>query len=150
MGPQKAATALVRALTFEDSGFYEHYRSIYPRLPAWYQNHFPLRLTRAQRSTLVLGATEFFEPDYQNALVPFLVNYLAKPDPATRIAASEVLAGMPQAALAALPLLQQLTTSPDQDVSRAAQAAIYRITTHPPTGHEGGLPTNFAPHSLTF
>jgi hypothetical protein len=128
MGAQKAAMALVHALARGDSKFYERYRLLHPRLPAWYQQHFPLKLTHQQKVTLVLGATEFFDLDYQKAMVPYLIADLEKPDVAGQVAACELLANMPEAASPALPALKRLTTSPDLSVSRAAQTAINRIT----------------------
>jgi hypothetical protein len=128
MGPRKAATALVHALMLGDSKPYERYRSVYARLPAWYQNRFPLRLTHQQRVTLILGAIEFLDPDYQKAMVPFLVAYLEKPDAPAQVAACELLANMPEAASPAQPTLKRLTTSTEPSVSQAAQTAIDRIT----------------------
>ena len=127
MGPRKAAIALVSALMQQDSQLYERYRMIHPKLPAWYRNWFPLRLTPQQRATLILGSTEFFDADYQKAVVPMLAGYLEKPDPRAQIAACELLAQMPEAAAPALPALTQLTRSPEPSVSQAAQAAIDRI-----------------------
>jgi hypothetical protein len=128
MGPRKAATALVHALMLGDSKLYERYRSVYARLPAWYQNRFSLRLTHQQRITLILGAIEFLDPDYQKAMIPFLVDYLEKPDAHAQVAACELLANLPEAASPALPALTRLTTSAEPSVSQAAQTAIGRIT----------------------
>ena len=127
MGPQKATTALVHALMRDDSKFYRHYRLFYPRLPPWYQNRFPLRLTYQQRVTLVLGSTEFFEPSYQKTMIPFLVAYLEQPDTAGQVAACQLLANMPEAAAPALPGLKRLSSSSDLRVSQAAQTACRRI-----------------------
>ncbi len=127
MGPQKAATALVHALSYRDSPLYARYRVIYPKLPGWYQRRFPLRLTPQQRITLVLGATEFLDGDYQKAMIPFLVTYLERPDSAQPIAACELLGNMPEAALAALPILKPLTTCNELSIAQAAQAAVNRI-----------------------
>ena len=127
MGPRKAATALVSALMQGDSKLYERYRSLHARLPAWYQKRFPLRLTHQQKVTLILGATEFFDPDYQKAVLPFLVAYLEKPEVPGQIAACEVLANMPEAASPALPALKCLTTSAEPSVCQAAQTATDRI-----------------------
>ena len=127
MGPQKAARALVDALRWDDSKLYDEYRSLYPRFPAWYQKRFPLRLTHQQRVTLILGATEFFDLDYQKALIPFLVEYLEKPDASVQVAACELLANMPQAASPALPALERLKTSVEPSVSQAAWSALNRI-----------------------
>jgi hypothetical protein len=128
MGPRKAAAALIRALMQGDSRFYEKYRAIYPRLPGWYQNRFPLRLTLTQKVALILGSTEFFDVDYQTAMIPFVIAELERPDPAAQIAACQLLASMPQAASPALPALTRLTTSPNLAVAQAAQAAVARIT----------------------
>ena len=127
MGPQKASTALVHALARGDSKLYERYRVLYTRFPAWYQNHFPLRLTQQQRVTLILGSTEFFDLDYQKAMIPFLIAYLDKPDAPSQIAACELLANMPEAASLALPGLKRLTTSAEPSVCQAAQIAVNRI-----------------------
>ena len=127
MGPQKATAALVHALMRDDSKFYRQYRSFYPRLPGWYQNRFPLRLTYQQRVTLVLGATEFFDPSYQQTMIPFLIPYLEQPDAAGQVAACQLLANMPEAAAPALPGLQRLSSSSDVRVSQAAQTACRRI-----------------------
>jgi hypothetical protein len=127
MGPQKAATALVYALMRGDSKLYEQYRSLYARFPAWYQNRFPLRLTHQQKVTLILGATEFFDPDYQKAIISFLIPYLEKPDTLAQVAACELLASMPEAASPALPALKHLTSSAEPAVSQEAQTAIDRI-----------------------
>jgi len=128
MGPQKAATALVHALMRGDSKLYEQYRVLYARLPAWYQSRFPLRLTHQQRVTLILGATEFFDSDFQKAMIPLLVAYLEKPDAPGQVAACQVLANMPEAGWPALPALKRLTTSADPSVRQAAQTATERIT----------------------
>lgn len=128
MGPRKAATALVHALGAGDSRLYRSYRGLYPMLPAWYQQHFPLRLTPQQRSTLILGAIDFFDTDYQKSLVPFLAGYLQMRDPAVQVAACELLGAMPQAALETRPALQRLATESDLQVSGAARAALSRLT----------------------
>ncbi len=140
MGPQKAATALVYALMRGDPKFYERYRSLYPRFPSWYQNRFPLRLTHQQRVTLILGATEFFDLDYQKAIVPFVVAYLERPDAPSQVAACELLANMPEAASPALPALKRLTTSAELSVSQAAQTAADRITSR--KGKSNGAPSD--------
>jgi hypothetical protein len=111
-----------------DSKLYEQYRSLYPKLPAWYQSRFPLRLSHQQKVTLILGATEFLDPDYQKAMIPFLVAYLEKPDPVGQVAACQLLANMPEAAGPALPALKRLTISAEPLVSQAAQTASDRIT----------------------
>jgi len=128
MGPQKAATALVQALMQGDSKLYVQYRVLYPKLPAWYQNRFPLRLTHPQKVTLILGATEFFDPEYQKAIIPFLIDYLEKSEASAQIAACELLANMPKTAAPALPALKRLTTSAGPAVCQAAQIATDRIT----------------------
>jgi hypothetical protein len=128
MGPQKAATALVHALMRGDSKLYEQYRSFHAKLPAWYRNRFPLGLTHQQKVTLVLGAIEFLDPDYQKAMVPFLVAYLEKPQVRRQVAACGLLANMPEAASLALPALTRLTASADPTVCQAAGFAIDRIS----------------------
>jgi hypothetical protein len=128
MGPQKAAKALVLALRHHDSKLYEQYRVLYPKLPAWYRNLFPLRLTHQQEVTLILGAIDFFDPDYQKSIIPFLVPYLEKPDVSSQIAACWLVGSMPEAAAPALPTLRHLTNSAEPSVCQAAQAAIDRIT----------------------
>jgi hypothetical protein len=128
MGPQKAAIALVHALMRRDSKLYEQYRSLHPKLPTWFRTRFPLRLTHQEEVILILGATEFFEPDYQKAMLPFLFAYLERPDPKGQVAACQVLASMPEVASPALPTLKHLTTSADPSVCEAAQAAVDRIT----------------------
>ena len=127
MGPQKATTALVHALMRDDSRFYGQYRLFYPKLPTWYQNRFPLRLTYQQRMTVVLGATEFFEPSYQKTMVPFLIACLENPDARGQVAACLLLANMPEVAAPALPGLRHLSSSSDVRVSQAAQTACRRI-----------------------
>ena len=111
-----------------DSKLHERYRSLYGRFPGWYRKQFPLRLTHQQRVTLILGATEFFDPDYRKAMIPFLEAYLEKPVAPTQIAACQLLASMPEAASPALPALQRLTTSAEPWVSQAAQTATDRIS----------------------
>ena len=128
MGPQKAATALVRALMGRDSQLYQRYRSLHPRLPSWYQSRFPLRLTHQQEVALVLGSTEFFDLDYQKAMVPFIVDYLEKPDASSQVAACELLAKMTEVASPALPALKRLTAYAEPLVGQAAQAATDHIT----------------------
>jgi hypothetical protein len=127
MGPHKAATALVRALMQSDSRFYERYRAVYPRLPAWYQNRFPIKLTHQQKAALILGSIDFFEVDYQAAMVPFVIEKLQEPDPSAQIAACQLLAGMAQASSPALSALARSTTCTNLAVSQAAQIAITRI-----------------------
>lgn len=127
MGPQKAATALVQAHMQGDSKLYEQYRVLYPKLPAWYQSRFPLRLTHPQKVTLILGATEFFDPEYQKAIIPFLIAYVEKSDAPAQIAACDLLANMPKTAPPALPALKRLTTSAGPAVCQAAQTAIDQI-----------------------
>lgn len=127
MGPRKAAIALIGALLQDDSRLYEQYRQIHPKFPAWYRNWFPLKLTHQQRVMLILGSTEFFDAEYQKAIVPFLVPYLEKPDAPHEIAACDLLAQMPEAAAPALPVLNRLTASAEPSVAQAAQAAVARI-----------------------
>jgi hypothetical protein len=124
MGPHKASIALVHALILNDSKLYEHYRIIHPKLPSWYQNRFPLRLTHPQRVTLILGAVEFLDQDYQKAMVPFLIDQLEQPDGPAQVAACELLAKMSESAAPALPTLKRLAASADLAVSQAAQTAI--------------------------
>jgi hypothetical protein len=76
---------------------------------------------------LVLGATEFFEPSYQKAMIPSLIAYLEQPDPRGQMAACLLLANMPEAAAPALPGLNRLSSSSDVRVSQAAQVACRRI-----------------------
>jgi len=132
MGPQKAARALVDALMQRDSGLYERYRAVYPRFPVWYQNRFPLRLTHQQRVTLILGSTEFFDLDYQRAMVPILIGDLERPDALAKVAACQLLTTMPEAASSALPALSRLTSSSELPVSQAAQTAEARIVSKNP------------------
>jgi hypothetical protein len=127
MGAEKAATALVLALTRRDSKFYERYRIIYPKLPPWYQNRFPLRLTYQQRVTLILGATQFLDLDYQKAMIPFIVADLQQTDPAGQVASCQLLGSMPESASSALPTLNRLTTSSEISVNQAAQTAFRAI-----------------------
>lgn len=127
MGPQKAATALVQALSYRDSPLYARYRLLHPKLPSWFQSRFPLRLTPQQRVTLVLGGADFLDVDCQRAMTPFLVGYLHKSDIPAQIAACELLGNMPEAALPALPALKPLTSSAELSLSQSAQAAINRI-----------------------
>lgn len=127
MGPHKAATAMVHALTWNDSKLYERYRVLHPKLPSWYRNWFPLKLTHQQRVTLILGVTEFLDLDYQRAMVPFLIEDLEKPDARAQIAACEILSKMPEAAVPAMPILKGLTASAEPSLSQAAQAAVGRI-----------------------
>jgi len=127
MGPQKAAIALVHALMRSDSTIYQWYRSIYSRFPLWYQQRFPVRLTHQQEVTMVLGAVEFFQPDYEKAMVPFVIAQLDKPDPARKVAICELLAKMSGAAAPGLPALRRLTTSTEPVVREAARIAVDRI-----------------------
>jgi hypothetical protein len=127
MGPSNAARALVRALMQGDSRFYEKYRAIYPRLPSWYQNRFPLKLTHQQKVALILGSTEFFDVDYQVAMIPFVIAELEQADPTAQIAACQLLASMPKAAFPALPALTRLTACTNLAVSQPAQTAVARI-----------------------
>jgi len=124
MGPRKASIALVHALSLNDSKLYEQYRVIHPKLPSWYQNRFPVKLTHPQRVTLILGAVEFLDQDYQKAMVPFLIDQLEKADAPAQVAACELLAKMSATAIPALPTLKRLTASADPSVSQAAQVAI--------------------------
>lgn len=127
MGPRKAATAMIEALTWNDSTLYERYRAVHPRLPAWYRNQFPLRLSHQDRMTLILGATDFLDRDYQMAMVPFLIADLEKSNVSAQVAVCQLLANMPSVSSPAFPLLRHLSVSPEPSVSQAAQSAINRI-----------------------
>jgi hypothetical protein len=84
-------------------------------------------LPHQQKITLILGATEFFDPDYQKAIIPFLIDYVEKSDAPPQIAACELLANMPKTAAPALPALKRLLASADPAVCQAAQPATDRI-----------------------
>lgn len=127
MGPEKAATALVLPVSKEDTRFSRWYRSMHPRLPAWYQKKFPLKLGHPELRLMALGAVDFLDPDYQRTVVPYLVDYLEKPNRARQQAACQLLAEMPAVAAPALPALERLAQSPDPEVRNAAKAARDRV-----------------------